>query len=134
MAEELLTIARIKACVLKLVEKAKVKIPEFPKETSSIENHYVSEPFEKDGEQFIFAIKCNPAFKEEHMKKMLVCCVVCSPDKGLETEKSIMYEDVDTVISIIDSEEIINKCVKNFEVLLQNAEDYDPNDRYDFDW
>ena len=30
MAEVLLTIAQIKACVLKLVENAKVKIPEFP--------------------------------------------------------------------------------------------------------
>ena len=47
MAEVLLTIAQIKACVLKLVENAKVKIPEFPKETWNVEHHYVSELFKK---------------------------------------------------------------------------------------
>ena len=38
--------------------------------------------FEKDGEQFIFAFKCNPALKEEQMKKMMVSCVVCFSIKG----------------------------------------------------
>lgn len=37
MAEVLLTIAQIKACVLKLVENAKVKDSEFPKETWNVD-------------------------------------------------------------------------------------------------
>lgn len=136
MAVVLLTIAQIRECVQKLVKSAKVKIPEFPKETWSIEHHYVSELFEKDGEQFIFAFKCNPALKEEQMKKMMVCCVVCSPSKGLEAELPLMYESVDTVLSTIDTEEIINKCMKKFENLLQHAEDFDPDDNFDsdYDW
>lgn len=135
MAVVLMTIAKIRENVLKLVKNAKVKIAEFPKETWSIEHHYVSELFEKDGEQIIFAFKCNPALKEEKMKKMMVCCVVCSPSKGVEMERPIMYEPVDTVIDTIDSEEIVNKCMKVFEDLLQDAEEYDPDDddRFDFD-
>lgn len=82
MAVVLLTIAQIRMCVLKLVKNAKVKIPEFPKETWNTEHHYVSELLEKDGEQFIFAFKCNPALKEEQMKKMMVSCVVCFSIKG----------------------------------------------------
>lgn len=128
-----LTIVQIRECVKKLVETAKVKIPEFPKETWSVEHYYVSEVFEKEDEQFIFAFKCNPALKNEEMKKMMLSCVLCSPSKGLETERPIMYEDVDTVVSTIDSEEIINECVKAFEDLLQDAEDFDPDDRLDFD-
>jgi hypothetical protein len=135
MAVVLLTIAQIRECILKLVKSAKVKIPEFPKETWSIEHHYVSELFEKDDEQFIFAFKCNPALKEEQMKKMMVCCVVCSPSKGVEMERPIMYEPVEMVVDIIDSDEIVNKCLKAFEDLLHDAEDYDPDDddRFDFD-
>ena len=128
MAVLFLTIAQIRECVLKLVKSAKVKIPEFPKETWSIEHHYVSELFEKDGEQFIFAFKCNPALKEDKMKKMMVCCVACSPSKGVEMERPIMYEPVETVVDTIDSEEIVNKCLKTFEDLLREAEDYDPDD------
>jgi hypothetical protein len=133
MAVVSLTIVQIRECVKKLVESAKIKIPEFPKETWSVEHHYVSELFEKDGEQFIFAFKCNPALKEEKMKKMMLCCVVCSPSKGLETERPIMYEDVNTVLSTLESEEIINKCMMAFEDLLQDAEVFDPDDRFDFD-
>ena len=136
MAEVLLTIAQIRMCVLKLVKSAKVKIPEFPKETWNIEHHYVSESFEKDGEQYIFAFKCNPALKKDDMKKMMVSCVVCSPSKGLEVELPLMYEGVDTVLSTIDTEETINKCLKKFENLLQHAEDFDPEDNFDsdYDW
>lgn len=135
MAVVLMTIAQVRECALKLVKNAKVKIPEFPKETWSIEHHYVSELFEKDGEQFIFAFKCNPALKEEKMKNMMVCCVVCFPSKGVEMERPIMYEPVDTIIDTIDSEEIVNKCLKAFEDLLLDAEEYDPDDddRFDFD-
>ncbi len=133
MAVVSLTIVQIRECVKKLVESAKIKIPEFPKETWSVEHHYVSELFEKDGEQFIFAFKCNPALKEEKMKKMMLCCVVCSPSKCLETERPIMYEDVNTVLSTLESEEIINKCMMAFEDLLQDAEVFDPDDRFDFD-
>ncbi len=133
MAMVSLTIVQIRECVKKLVKTSKVKIPEFPKETWGVEHHYVSELFEKGGEQFIFAFKCNPALKEEKMKKMMLSCVVCSPSKGLETERPIMYEDVDTVVSTIDSEEIINKCIKAFEDLLQDADDFDPDDRFDYD-
>lgn len=130
-----MTIAQVRECALKLVKNAKVKIPEFPKETWSIEHHYVSELFEKDGEQFIFAFKCNPALKEEKMKNMMVCCVVCFPSKGVEMERPIMYEPVDTIIDTIDSEEIVNKCLKAFEDLLLDAEEYAPDDddRFDFD-
>ena len=91
--------------------------------------------FEKDGEQFIFAFKCNPALKEEQMKKMMVSCVVCSPSKGVEMERPIMYEPVEAVINALGSEEIVNKCLKTFEDLLHDAKDYDPDDddRFDFD-
>lgn len=135
MAVVLMTISQIRECALKLVKNAKVKIPEFPKETWGVEHHYVSELFEKDGEQFIFAFKCNPALKEEKMKNMMVCCVVCSPSKGVEMERPIMYEPVDRVIDTIDSKEIVNKCLKAFEDLLLDAEEYDPDDddRFDFD-
>ena len=136
MAEVLLTIAQIRECVLKLVKNANVKIPEFPKETWDIEHHYVSEPFEKDGEQYIFAFKCNPALKKEEMKKMMVSCVVCSTSKGVEMERAIMYEPVDAVVNTIGGEDIVNKCIKVFENLLQETENFDPDDdgRYDFDW
>lgn len=135
MAVVEMAIVQIRKCVLKLAGEAKIKVPNFPKETWSIEHHYVSELFEKDGEQFIFAFKCNPALKEEKMKKMMVCCVVCSPSKGVEMERPIMYESVDTVVSTIDSEEVVNKCMEAFEDLLQDAEDFDPDDddRFDFD-
>ena len=135
MAVVLLTIAQIRECVLKLVKKAKVEIPKLPKETWSVEHHYVSELFETDGEQFIFAFKCNPALKKEQMKKMMVCCVVCSPSKGVEMERPIMYEPVDKVVDTIDSEEFVNKCSKDFEDLLHDAEKYDPDDddRFDID-
>ena len=129
-----MTIAQIRECVLKLVKNAKVKIPELPKETWSVEHHYVSELFEKDGEQFIFAFKFNPPLKEEKVKRMLVCCVVCSPTKDVEIESPIMDEPVEVVVDTIDSEEIVNKCLKDFERLLQKAEDYDPDDRFDFDF
>lgn len=136
MATKSLTIVQIRECVEKLVKSAKVKIPKFPKDTWTVEHHYVSEPFEKDGEQFIFAFKCNPALKKELMKKMMVSCVVCSPSKGVEMERPIMYEPVDTVVDTIDCDEVVNKCTKVFEDLLQEAKDFDPDDdgRYDFDW
>lgn len=136
MATVALTIVQIRECLEKLVKSAKVKIPEFPKETWEVEHHYVSELFEKDGEQFVFAFKCNPALKKEQMKKMMVSCVVCSPSKGVEMERPIMYEPVDTVVDTIGCEEVINKCIKVFEDLLQEAKDFDPDDdgRYDFDW
>lgn len=127
-----LTIVQIKECVKNLAQNAKAKIPEYPKETWNVEHHYVSELSEKEGEQLIFALKFNPALKAEQMKKMMVCCVVCSPSKGCEFEKPIMYEPVDIVIDIIDSEEIVNKCVKAFEVLLQETEDFDSDERNDF--
>ena len=126
MATVKLTIAQIKDYVLKLAGSAKVKIPEFPKETWNIEQHYVSELFEKGSEQFIFAFKCNPALKNEQMKKMMLCCVVCSPSKGVEMERPIMYEEVDTIIDTIDSEEVINECIKTFKDLLEEAEDFNP--------
>lgn len=132
MAVISLTIVQIKECVNKLVKNAKVKIPELPKETGNVEHHYVSELFEKDGEQYIFALKFNPALKNEQMKKMMVCCVICSPDKGVESEKPIMYEPVDTVVDIIDTEEVVDKCVKTFEKLLQETIDFDPREDDDF--
>lgn len=69
------------------------------------------------------------------MKKMMLCCVVCSPSKGVEMERPIMYEKVDTVVDTIDSEEIISKCMNTFKDLLEEAEDFDPDDddRFDFD-
>lgn len=135
MAIVILTVAQIRECVLKLIHSAKTKIPEFPKETWNVENHYVSELFEKAGEQFLFAFKCNPALKNEQMKKMMLCCVVCSPGKGVEMERPIMYEDVGTIVDTIDSEEIISKCMNTFKDLLEEAENFDPDDddRFDFD-
>ena len=108
----------------KLVENAKVKIPEFPKEVWGVEHHYVSKLFEKGGEQFIFAFKCNPALKEEKMKNMMICCVVCTPGNGIEMERPILYESVETVIEIIDSKYIVNKCIKTFQGLLQDIENF----------
>lgn len=135
MAIVTLTITQIRECVVKLAQTAKTKIPDFPKETWNVEHHYVSELFEKDGEQFIFAFKCNPALKNEQMKKMMLCSVVCSPSKGVEMERPIMYEEVNTVVDTIDSEEIISKCINTFKDLLEEAENFDPDDddRFDFD-
>lgn len=127
-----LTIAQIKECVNKLAKKAKRKMPTFPKETWNVEHHYVSELLEKDGEQYIFALKFNPALKNEQMKKMMVCCVICSPSKGVEMEKPIMYEPVETVVDIINTEEVANKCIKAFEKLLQETIDFDPREGDDF--
>lgn len=127
-----LTIAQIKECVNKLAKKAKRKIPTFPKETWNVEHHYVSELLEKDGEQYIFALKFNLALKNEQMKKMMVCCVICSPSKGVEMEKPIMYEPVETVVDIINTEEVANKCIKAFEKLLQETIDFDPREGDDF--
>ena len=127
-----LTIAQIKECVNKLARKAKGEIPAFPKETWNVEHHYVSELFEKDGEQYIFALKFNPALKNEKMKKMMVCCVICSPSKGVESEKPIMYEPVDIVVDIIDTEDVVDKCIKAFEKLLQETIDFDPREGDDY--
>lgn len=119
-----LPIEQIKECVIKLLENAKVKIPEFPKETWNIEHHYISELFDKGDEQFLFAFKCNPALKEEEMKKMMVCCVIFTLSKGIEMEQAIMYEPVETVIDTIDSKYIISKCIKIFQGLLQDIENF----------
>ena len=129
-----LTIVRMRECVKKLSEGAKVKIPGFPLETWNVEYHYVSELFEKDGEQFILAFKCNPALKKDTTKKMMLRSVVCSPSKGVEMERPILYEPVDTIVANIGSDEIINKCIKEFEDLLQEIKDFDPEDDGRFDW
>lgn len=124
----LLPIKQIKVCIKKLVESAKMKVPKLPKETWNIEHHYISELFDKSNEQFVFAFKCNPALKEKGMKKMMVCCVIYAPSKGIEMEKPIMYEPAETVIDTIDSEETINKCIMAFKGLLQDIEHFDPDD------
>lgn len=133
--EVVMFIVLIRKCVLKLAREAKVKIPDFPIETWNVEHHYVSEQFETNGEQFTFSFKCSPALKEEKVKKMMINCAVCSPSKGVEMEIPVMYESADTIVSTIDSEEIVNKCIKCFDELLHDIEDYDPDDddRFDFD-
>ena len=130
-----MAIVQIRRCVLKLAGEAKIKVPDFPKETQNVENHCVSEKFEIHGEKFIFSFKCCPALKKEEVKKMMISCAVCSPSKGVEMEIPVMYESVDTIVRTIDSEEIVNKSVKHFEELLHDVEDYDPDDdeRFDFD-
>ena len=135
MAVVVMAIVQIRKCVLKLAGEAKIKVPDFPKETQNVENHCVSEKFELNGEKFIFSFKCCPALKKEEVKKMMISCAVCSPSKGVEMEIPVMYESVDTIVRTIDSEEIVNKSVKHFEELLHDVEDYDPDDddRFDFD-
>lgn len=135
MAVVIMAIVQIRECVLKLAREGKVKIPNFPKETQIVENHCISEKIEINGEKFIFSFKCCPALKKEEVKKMMVSCAICSPSKGVEMEMPVMYESVDTVVRSIDSEEIINKSIKHFEVLLHDVQDYDPDDddRFDFD-
>ena len=135
MAVVVMAIVQIRKCVLKLAGEAKVKIPDFPKETQNVENHCISEKFEINGEKFIFSFKCCPALKKEEVKKMMVSCAICSPSKGVEIEMPVIYESVDTVVRTIDSEEIVNKSIKHFEILLQDVQDYDPDDddRFDFD-
>jgi hypothetical protein len=134
MAVVSLTIKKIRECVLRLIESTKAQIPELPKETWGIDHHYISEAFEQDGEQFIFALRCTPPLKKDEMKKMMLSCVVCFPANGIETERPIMYEYVDTLLATIDSEEIIAKITKDFEALIQDAKDFDPYERSDFDW
>lgn len=131
----LLSIVHIRKSVLKLIGNAKVKIPKFPKGTRNVKHYYISENFDNNGEQFIFSFKCYPALKEGEMKKMMVSCSVCSPNKGVEMEMPIMNEAVDTVIDTIDAEETVNKCIKIFEELLHDVEDFDPedDDRFNFD-
>lgn len=135
MAVVVMAIVQIRKCVLKLTGEAKIKIPDFPKETQNVENHCVSERFEINGDKFIFSFKCCPALKKDEVKKMMISCAVCSPSKGVEMEIPVMYESVDTIVRTIDSEEIVNKSVKHFERLLHDVEDYDPDDddRFDFD-
>lgn len=135
MAVVVMAIVQIRKCVLKLTGEAKIKIPDFPKETQNVENHCVSEKCEINGEKFIFSFKCCPALKKDEVKKMMISCAVCLPSKGVEMEIPVMYESVDTIVRTIDSEEIVNKSVKHFEELLHDIEDYDPDDddRFDFD-
>lgn len=135
MAVVVMAIVQIRKCVLKLAGEAKVKIPDFPKETQNVENHCISEKFEINGEKFIFSFKCSPALKKDEVKKMMVSCAVRSPVKCVTMEIPVMYESVDTIVRSIDSEEIINKSIKHFEVLLHDVQDYDPDDddRFDFD-
>ena len=85
MAVVPLTIAQIKECINKLAKNAKEKIPTFPKETWNVEHHYVSELLEKDGEQYIIALKFNPALMNEKMKKELKKAKGCAhgADGGL---------------------------------------------------
>lgn len=116
MAVVSLTIKKIRDCVLRLIESTKAKIPELPKETWGVDHHYISEEFEQDGEQFIFALRCTPPLKKDEMKKMMLSCVVCFPANGIETERPIMYEYVDTLLATIDSEEIIAKITKDFDL------------------
>lgn len=136
MALVSLTIAQIKEYVMKLVDKAKREIPKFPKKTAGVEHHCVSELFEKDGEQFIFAFDCTPPYEYggDKLNKMMVRCVVCSPSKGLETERPVMYEQIETVLDTIDSEELITNYTNVFSDLLKDAEDFDPYERSDFDF
>lgn len=135
MAVVVMAIVQIRKCVLKLAGEAKVKIPDFPKETQSVENHCISEKFEINGEKFIFSFKCCPALKKDEVKKMMISCAVRSPGKGVTMEIPVMYESVDNIVRSIDSEEIINKSIKHFEILLHDVQDYDPDDddRFDFD-
>ena len=135
MAVVVMTIVPIRKCVLKLAGEAKIKIPDFPKETQNVENHCVSEKFEINGEKYIFSFKCCPALKKEEEKKMMISCAVRSPSKGVTMEIPVMYESVETIVRTIDSEEIVNKSVKHFEGLLHDVQDYDPDDddRFDFD-
>ncbi|MCH5176052.1 MAG: hypothetical protein J1F40_09205 [Prevotellaceae bacterium] len=58
------------------------------------------------------------------MKNMMICCVVCAPGNGIEMERPILYESVETVIEIIDSKYIVNKCIKTFQGLLQDIENF----------
>lgn len=136
MAVVVMAIVQIRKCVLKLAGEATVKIPDFPKETQNVENHCISEKFEINGEKFIFSFKCCPALKKEEVKKMMVSCAICSPSKGVEMERAIMYEPVDIVVDTIGCDENVNKTIKVFEDLLQETKDFDPDDdgRYDFDW
>lgn len=135
MAVVLLAIVEIKRCVLQLTRKAKVKIPEFPKETRTMEHYYVSEQIQINGEQYIFSFKCDPPLREEEMKKMMVNCAVISPGKGMGMEMPILYESVDTIINTIDTKETVIKCIKFFEELIHDVEDFDPydDDKFDFD-
>ena len=61
-------------------------------------------------------------------------------EKSMKLAKEIVeYQTrtpIDAVVATIGSDEIINKCIKDFENLLQEAKDFDPDDdgRYDFDW
>ena len=64
----------------------------------------------------------------------MVRCVVCSPSKGLETERPVMYEQIETVLDTIDSEELITNYTNVFSDLLKDAEDFDPYERSDFDF
>lgn len=135
MAVVIMTIVPIRKCVLKLVGEAKIKIPDFPKETQNVENHCVSEKLEINGEKYIFSLKCCPALKKEEVKNMMVSCAIYSPNKGVKIDMPVMYESVDTIVRTIDSEEIVNKSIRHFEKLLHEVQDYDPDDddRFDFD-
>lgn len=136
MAVVSLTIAQIKECVMKLVDKAKVEMPKMPDKTGGLEQHYIAELFEKDGEQYIFAFHCTPPYEYggDGLNKMMVQCHICCPSKSLESDIPIMYETKETVIEALDSEDQIKMMINKFEFLLQKTEEFDPDERSDFDF
>ena len=55
MTEVSLTIVYIREGLLRLLDKARKKIPKLPKLTQSLENHYISVPFEEDKDTEVYS-------------------------------------------------------------------------------
>ncbi len=99
MAVVVIAIVQIRKCVHKLAGEAKVKIPNFPKETQSVENHCVSERFEINGEKFIFSFKCCPALKKEE-EKSAKDILLGNKIKSLRDEQGILQRQVAACLEI----------------------------------
>ena len=126
MTEVSLTIVHIREGLLRLLDKARKKIPKLPKLTQSLENHYISVPFEED-KDYLFILKCIPPFKElgDGKNKMVIACMVENLSSGITMHKFILYDTVDNVLKSFDNQERINRLTLLYEALLLDSETTD---------
>ena len=127
MTEVTLTIVHVRESLFRLLDKARKEIPMLPKQTRCLENHYISVPFEKEGKDYSFILKCIPPFKEhgDGKNKMVVACMVENPSSRITMHKFIMYDSVDNVLNIFDNQERIDSLTLLYEALFLDSETTD---------
>lgn len=124
MATNFFIPAQIQKIVEQLVEKAKVEIPQMPTYTFNIEHYYVSVMCRKNWKRYIFSLKCTPPSAEDDdgLNKMMVSCEVCVPSIGLACERTLMYEQIPTVLEKIGTTETIEQMVIDFDAILEEIQ------------